>query len=197
MEKDKTQKETLLRLSEPLDISQIDFRVQSINKGGYATIIAYKDARVDQQRLDDSVGAMNWKRQHLNNNINCIVSIWCSEKKEWIGKEDAGAHLNPEKPCEKSLASDSFKRACFNWGIGRELYNYPEIRVKLLKDEYEMKSNGTVRATWKLKVKEWKWASQFKNGEITFLYAKDESDNVRFKWGSYVKEEKEVQNGRK
>ena len=42
-------------LGKPLDIKSIDFRVQSINKGGYATILAYKDARVDMQRLDEIV----------------------------------------------------------------------------------------------------------------------------------------------
>ena len=52
----------LEKLSRPLDISQIDFRVQSINKGGYATILAYKDARVDMQRLDEACGPLNWKR---------------------------------------------------------------------------------------------------------------------------------------
>ena len=30
---------------------------------------------------------------------------------------------------EKSQASDSFKRACFNWGIGRELYSAPFIWI--------------------------------------------------------------------
>ena len=43
------------RLSEPLPISSIDFRIQSINNGKYATILAYKDARVDMQRLDEVV----------------------------------------------------------------------------------------------------------------------------------------------
>ena len=51
----------LAKLSAPLSIDQIDFRIQSINKGGYATVLAYKDARVDMQRLDDSVGPLNWK----------------------------------------------------------------------------------------------------------------------------------------
>ena len=40
----------LADLSTPLEIHQIDFRVQSINRGGYATILAYKDARVDMPK---------------------------------------------------------------------------------------------------------------------------------------------------
>ena len=109
----------LKELSKPLNIEEIDFRVQSINKGGYATILAYKDARADMNRLDEVVGCLNWKREHLNGNANCIVSIWNSEINQWISKEDTGTESSAEK--KKGLASDSFKRACFNWAIGREL----------------------------------------------------------------------------
>ena len=44
-----------------------------------------------------------------------------------MAKQDVGACGHTEK--EKSQASDSFKRACFNWGIGRELYTAPFIWV--------------------------------------------------------------------
>ena len=46
-------------LQKPLEIKDIDFRVQSINNGGYATILAYKDARVDMRRLDEALGIEN------------------------------------------------------------------------------------------------------------------------------------------
>jgi hypothetical protein len=177
--------ESIKELCEPLQIEHVDFRIQSINKGGYATILAYKDARVDQQRLDKVVGALNWKREHTQGNKNCIVSIWCNEKKEWVGKEDVGTESLSEK--EKGLASDSFKRACFNWGIGRELYDYPVIQVKLNSDEWEP-GQPRPKATWNLKLKEWKWANQFEDEKISFLYAKDQNDNVRYKWGNYKKE---------
>lgn len=177
------------KLSEPLSIDQIEFRVQSINKGGYATILAYKNARVDQQRLDDIVGPLNWKRSHSNNNRNCTVSIWCDEKKEWISKEDTGTESNTEK--EKGLASDSFKRACFNWGIGRELYNYPFIQVKLKDDEWKI-DGGRAKAEWKLMVGDWIWFSQFEGGAISFLAAKEiinGNAELRFSWGKYKNEE--------
>ncbi len=73
--------------------------------------------------LDETVGVYNWKREHTRDNANCIVSIYDQEKKEWISKEDTGTESNTEK--EKGLASDSFKRACVNLGIGRELYTAP------------------------------------------------------------------------
>jgi len=178
----------LIELSKPLDINQIDFRVQSINKGGYATILAYKDARADMNRLDDVVGPLGWKREHINGNSNCIVSIWNEEIKQWVSKEDTGTESAAEK--QKGLASDSFKRACFNWGIGRELYDYPIIKIKLTEKEFDQ---TTKKPTWDFKLKEWKWSSQFTNGELTFLFCKDENDNIRFKMGQYIKPETEKQ----
>lgn len=167
------------KLSEPLTVDQIDFRVHSINKGGYATILVYKDARVDMERLDAVVGPLNWKRHHTRDNHNCIVSIFDANKCEWVSKEDTGTESYAE--AEKGLASDSFKRACFNWGIGRELYDYPLIRVKLREDEWD-KNVDKPKATWKLNLREWVWYSEFQDGAISFLAAKDDN-GVRFKWG--------------
>lgn len=174
----------LEKLKEPLTIDQIDFRIQSINLGGYATILAYKDARVDMQRLDDAVGPLNWRREHTRDNHNCIVSIWDEEKGLWVSKEDTGAESNQEK--EKGLASDSFKRACFNWGVGRELYDYPKIEVKLREDEFEIKDHqGKKRAfaKWGLKPNEWIWHSVFEGGALVYLGAKDDT-GMRFEYGS-------------
>lgn len=170
----------LKELSKPLSIDQIDFRIQSINKGGYATILAYKDARVDMQRLDDAVGPLNWKREHKNNNHNCVVSIYNKEIGEWVSKEDTGTESNTE--AEKGLASDSFKRACFNWGIGRELYEYPVISVKLNDDEFEV-NGDRVKQTYKLRLKEWRWFSDFdSHGKIILLAAKDGKGTMRYEW---------------
>ena len=172
----------LTKLSEPLRADQIDFRIQSINKGGYATILAYKDARADQQRLDEVCGALNWQREHTRDNHNCIVSIWDDDKKQWVSKEDTGTESNTEK--EKGLASDSFKRACFNWGIGRELYDYPLIQVKLNADEADLAASPRPKATWKLKLKEWMWFSIFEDNELSYLGAKDQNGKLRFEWGT-------------
>lgn len=109
-----------------LKAEEIDVRVASISPKGFSLLL-YKDARCDMNILDETVGAMNWKREHTRDNANCIVSLWDETKKQWISKEDTGVESNTEK--EKGLASDSFKRACFNWGIGRELYTSPFIWV--------------------------------------------------------------------
>ena len=171
-------------LKKPLPIESIDFRVQSVNKGGYATILAYKDARVDMNRLDEVVGALNWKREHQDNNKTCIVSIWNEQTSQWISKEDVGTQSNTE--AAKGLASDSFKRACFNWGIGRELYDYPSISIKLEKGvEWEMNKDKP-KQLFGFKLKEWTWISEFKDGKLLGLAAKDQNGKVRFKHGEFT-----------
>lgn len=109
-----------------LNANEIDCRISTVTSKG-VSLLLYKDARVDQRILDETVGCMNWQRRHTRDNANCIVSIWDPEKGMWIEKEDTGTESNTEK--EKGLASDSFKRACFNWGIGRELYSAPFIWI--------------------------------------------------------------------
>lgn len=178
------------RLSRPLDISDIDFRVQSINNGGYATILAYKDARVDMARLDEVVGQLGWQRKHelIAGNLYCHVGIYNDDIHEWVWKSDVGTESMTE--AQKGQSSDSFKRACFNWGIGRELYDYPVISVKLNENEWDNKS-GKPRQTYNLKIKDWKWYSEFTDGRLSFLAAKDENGKVRFKWGEMKPKEVE------
>lgn len=112
----------------PLTESEIDVRVASVKVNGLSLLL-YKDARCDMNILDETVGAMNWQRSHheIKGNLHCTVSIWDIEKGIWINKSDCGAESFSEK--EKGEASDSFKRACFNWGIGRELYTAPFIWI--------------------------------------------------------------------
>lgn len=169
-------------LSRPLDISDVDFRVQSINNGGYATILAYKDARVDMNRLDEVLTPLGWQRDYklIDGKLFCGVGIWHKDSNQWIWKWDVGTESNTE--AEKGQASDAFKRSCFNLGIGRELYDYPIISVKLFDNEWS-KEGGKPRQTFNLKIKDWKWYSEFTDGKITFLAAKDENNNVRFRWG--------------
>lgn len=109
-----------------LEANEIECRVATVKSTG-VTLLLYKDARCDMNILDEEVGQMNWQRSHSRENANCIVSIWDEAKKQWVSKEDTGTESYTEK--EKGLASDSFKRACFNWGIGRELYTAPSIHI--------------------------------------------------------------------
>ena len=121
-----------------LRADEIECRVAQAKQNG-VSILLYKDARCDQNILDETVGPMNWQRHHNRDNANCTVMIWDESKSQWVGKEDTGKESNTE--AEKGLASDSFKRACFNWGIGRELYTAPFIWIKA-EDLTGLKQNG-------------------------------------------------------
>ncbi len=162
------------KLNQPVELSQIDFRVQSINKGGYATILAYKDARYDMNVLDKAVGPENWSKRYevIDSRLYCSVGIYNPETKEWVWKQDVGTESNTE--AEKGQASDAFKRACFNWGIGRELYDFPLIQAKLDSSEFQ-EVGGRPKATWGLKLKEWTWGDKRdENGQLVQLAAKDQ-----------------------
>ena len=121
-----------------LRADEIEVRVAQAKENG-VSLLLYKDARADMTILDETVGSMNWMRHHTRDNANCIVSIWDKDKGMWVEKEDTGTESYTER--EKGLASDSFKRACFNWGIGRELYTAPFIWIKAA-DCTALKQNG-------------------------------------------------------
>lgn len=111
-----------------LKANEIECRVSIVKENGLSLLL-YKDARVDQRILDETFGLFGWKRSHqcIDGNLYCTVEIYDKETGTWVAKQDVGTTGYAEK--EKSQASDSFKRACFNWGIGRELYSAPFIWV--------------------------------------------------------------------
>ena len=111
-----------------LHADEIECRIATINEKGLSLLL-YKDARVDQRILDETFGIFGWKRSHqcIDGNLYCTVEIYDKDSGEWISKQDVGTMSYSEK--EKGQASDSFKRACFNWGIGRELYSAPFIWI--------------------------------------------------------------------
>lgn len=137
-----------------LTADEIEVRVQSIKvrKGEPtgAILLLYKNARCDMNILDETVGAENWQREHYDckGNLFCRVGIRCPKHPEttegkptttaWVWKSDCGVESNTE--AQKGEASDSFKRACFNWGIGRELYTSPFIWIT--PDKCEMYDTG-------------------------------------------------------
>ena len=115
-----------------LKADEIECRVQSTKDNGLVLLL-YKDARVDMNILDETVGSSNWQREHYEckGNLFCRVGInvdyQVPGKERWVFKSDCGTESNTE--AQKGEASDSYKRACFNWGIGRELYTAPFIWI--------------------------------------------------------------------
>ena len=110
-----------------LRADEIEVRVQSVTKNS-TSVLLYMDARAAMNVLDETVKPMGWKKLYSRDNRNCTVYIWNEETHEWVGKEDTGTESNSE--AEKGLASDSFKRSCVNWGLGRELYTAPDMWIE-------------------------------------------------------------------
>jgi hypothetical protein len=129
--------------------------------------------------LDETVGSLNWKRSHqlINNNLFCEVSIYDKDKKEWVSKQDVGVESFTEKV--KGQASDGFKRSCFNWGIGRELYTSPFIWISLNSSEtYKYKTSVKLDKKVKFEVSHIKTV----DGMIVELSIKDQNNKQRFNW---------------
>ena len=149
-------------------------------------LLLYKNARVDMKIMDELFTPMGWKRTHklIGDRLYCCVEVYNPETKEWICKEDVGVESNTE--AEKGQASDSFKRACVNWGIGRELYTAPKISIELNENEYTKDQNS--------RIKVWAYFSvnsigyDPKTRTITSLEIQDKFGNVRFSMDGSVQQ---------
>ena len=161
-----------------LTAGEIDCRIGNTTEKG-ASILLYKDARVDMRVLDETYGSMNWQRRHevVNGNLFCTIEVWDSEKSCWVSKQDVGTESFTEK--EKGEASDSFKRAGFNWGIGRELYTAPFIWITTTSDDLD--NRGKIKT--KFFVREIAYNEQ---NEINHLVIVDGKGNARFTFGKNV-----------
>lgn len=133
--------EPYVRMFRLLTAADIELKINTVTEKG-VTLLIYKNARCDQKILDETVGPMNWQRDHkeLKNVMYCGVAIWDKEKLLWVWKWDAGTESATEG--KKGEASDSFKRACFSWGLGRELYSAPRIFLPVKTHVAGKKPNG-------------------------------------------------------
>ena len=158
-----------------LRADEIECRVQTVKETG-CSLLLYKDARCDMKILDEVFGPLGWEREHvvINNSLFCTVKVWDTEKKMWISKQDVGTESYTEK--EKGQASDSFKRACFNLGIGRELYTAPFIWIKLNSSDIS-KNNNKTNVKTKFHVREIEYNG---NKEINKLKIVDNKGNTRY-----------------
>lgn len=167
----------LEQLKKPLEIEHIDFRIQSITKKGFATILAYKDARTDMNRLDEVCGAL-WQDKYELIDGQLFCSIGIKIENEWIWRQDVGIESNTE--ATKGRASDAFKRAGFRWGIGRELYDFPRIQMMLKPNEFT-EYNGKGKQTYNLKLDKWSWKINRDDiGKISRLVGYDENGALRY-----------------
>lgn len=167
-----------------LRADEIECRVQVL-KADKCSLLLYKDARCDMKVLDETFGVMGWEREHtlINGSLFCTISVWDKEKGTWIKKQDVGTESFSDK--EKGQASDSFKRAAFNWGIGRELYTAPFIWINLAEGETKKETDPYTKKE-KITLKTKFVVSDIgynDNKEIIKLVVKDTKGNVRYTLG--------------
>ena len=167
--------ELQFRLLKP---DEIDCRIGQVTKKGI-TLLLYKNARCDMNILDETVGADRWQRKHYDVKGNLYCSVGIKTGNEWVWKDDCGTESNTEK--EKGEASDSFKRACVNWGIGRELYTAPFIFVAVPTEEYTANGKTYYRISSQYKYITYKVDDiQYTNKTITGLTISDGKGVVVF-----------------
>ena len=100
----------------------------------FAKMLCYVDARYVQDKLDEVVGPTNWSSEfiEIKGNLFCKITITFQREDgnyDTIFKMDCGVESNVEK--QKGEASDAFKRAAVQFGIGRDLYNLPDYKVEM------------------------------------------------------------------
>lgn len=128
----KTLEEAIKVLTRPLEASEIEWKVVS-SRGGYTTIVPYIDARAVMDRLDAAFGPFGWEVRYRTVTIGehagvvATLRIRHPETGEWVEKED-GAGPSDMEPFKGGL-SNALKRVATAWGIGRELYSYPTVRI--------------------------------------------------------------------
>lgn len=157
---------------------EINCRIQQISEKGLSLLL-YVTSRAGQNILDEMYGPTGWKREHVEiaGNLYCTISVWDDKTSQWVSKQDVGTESYTEK--EKGQASDSFKRACVNWGIGRELYSAPHIWIDA--KQVSMKQNNGKYSTYdKFTVKSISYNSAGEIDSLEIINQKFES--VYKKW---------------
>src|SRR6201984_846186 len=117
------------RLAEPFALSEVRFK-PAVVSGNRALALAYVDARVIQDRLDDVLGVAGWQDEYEclpDGSVVCRLRLRLGD--EWITKMDVGGPS--EQPDEgdrrKAAFSDALKRAAVKFGVGRYLYRLPPL----------------------------------------------------------------------
>lgn len=174
-----------------LRADEITIRAEGSRDG--VELLLYKDARTDQNILDETVGPMNWKKSYSNNNCNCVISIYNENIHEWISKEDVGSCEGSAYDRNKALASDAFKRAGFAWGIGRELYTAPMIYLSINDVTCTTDIKGNLVCTDTFKVEEIRYRNCDGIRAIEYLRIRNVTrDVIAYETGKEVAKKKPV-----
>ena len=165
-----------------LRAEEIECRIgQTDQNGKWLTLLLYKNARCDQDRLDAKYGPLGWQTSYqiLDGQLFCTVSVRNPDTGEWVSKTDVGTPSNTE--AEKGRVSDAFKRSCVCWGSGRELYSAPEIKIYADKVQIKQNNKGKWVCYDKFAVKSIAYDDQRRISKLEIYSA--QSRGVVFKFG--------------
>lgn len=151
--------------------TEIQVRPTDTKFKGSCTLLLYKDARSDMDILDESLGCENWQKEYyeVNGNVYCRIGILTENG--WVWKSDCGIESNVD--AAKGEASDAAKRAAVCWGIGRELYTTPRVRIKCPDSYYK-----DDRLTMSFYVQ----AIEYEGKRVTKLVIADRFGKVVYDW---------------
>jgi len=116
-------------LARPFDLTEVKFKPQTV-KNNRALALAYVDARVIQDRLDDVLGVEGWQDEYQllpDGSVSCRLRLKLGPR--WITKMDVGSPSEQPDGGDrlKAAFSDALKRAAVKFGIGRYLYRLPAM----------------------------------------------------------------------
>ena len=123
----------LERLAMPFELREIKTR-----KGGGGRDLNYVSAQTYQKRLDEVMG-LNWQCEYTHVTHTgltaCRVGLLVDFEdlpysvdptQDWVWRSSGAGETNIEG--DKGTFTDSFKRACAAWGIGRYLYHDFDVK---------------------------------------------------------------------
>src|SRR5436305_12045540 len=114
-------------LADPFEPTEVKFK-PAVVSGNRALALAYVDARVIQDRLDDVLGVLGWQDNYKvldDGSVVCRLRLRLGD--EWVTKVDVGSPSDQGDAGDRRKAafSDALKRAAVTFGIGRYLYRLP------------------------------------------------------------------------
>lgn len=118
-----------MALAKPFPVSAIKWKPQSV-KNNRCAAVAYIDARLVMDRLDDVCGVDGWSDKYKllpDGSVLCKLSIWVfasGQEPVKITKCDVGSPSEQPDGGDrlKAACSDALKRAAVKFGVGRYIY---------------------------------------------------------------------------
>ena len=146
-------KKTYQAMIAPVEFEDIGWRIISTYENN-GLVVPYINARAIQDRLDAVLGPENWQSTFTSIPASqkepgghiCRLRIYYPETGLWITKSD-GAGSTAVQPIKGGI-SDAFKRAAAAWGIGRYLYKFTPLWVKLDRKEIAERELPRLRAAY-------------------------------------------------